>query len=237
MQTIRRWKHNRFDAYKPNNRETAIRNLPPGTNGETATVQMLSAINLDKMHVTTICNQRCVALWLDAADVCKLTYACPYKPNTRLSCRKPGDIGLAWKQCSGPANCKRMAFIFDYYGTEVYRRALSTTRQEATTKHIMETLGVVMDVLPGDMRGGQKTCIQQQHSYCAKNRKNNILRVGWQKHHVRVNLEQGAAKTKKNWKRPKEVFFNCCIDPSSPGRPLVEKVSRALDAPTGHATV
>jgi hypothetical protein len=101
----------------------------------------------------------------------------------------------------------------------------------------METLGVVMDVLPGDMRGGQKTCIQQQHSYCAKIRKNNILRVGWQKHHVRVNLEQGAAKTKKNWKRPKEVFFNCCIDPSSPGRLLVEKVSRALDAPTGHETV
>jgi hypothetical protein len=107
-------------------------------------------------HVTTICNQRCVALWLDAADVCKLTYACPHKPNTRLSCRKPGDIGLAWKQCSGPANCKRMAFIFDYYGTEVCRRALSTTHQEATTKHIVETLGVVMDVLPGDMRGVRK---------------------------------------------------------------------------------
>jgi hypothetical protein len=145
---------------------------------------------------------------------------------------------LAWKQCSGPANCKRMAFTFDCYGTEVHRRALSTTHQEATTKHIMEAMGVVMDVLPGDMRGGQKTCIQQQHSHCAKTRKNNILRVGWQKHQDRVNLEQGAAKTKKNWKRPKEVFFNCCIDPgASPGKPLVEKASRALDAPTGHEIV
>jgi hypothetical protein len=130
-----------------------------------------------------------------------------------------------------------MAFIFDCCGTEVCRRALSTTHQEATTKHIMETLGVVMDVLPGDMRGGQKTSIQQQHSYCAKNRKNNILRVGWQKHHVRLNSEQGAAKTKKNWKRPKEVFFNCFIDPASPGRPLVEKASRALDAATRHEIV
>ena len=27
-----------------------------------------------------------------------------------------------------------------------------------------------------EMRGGQKTCIQQRYSYCAKTRKNNILR-------------------------------------------------------------
>jgi hypothetical protein len=49
-----------------------------------------------------------------------------------------------------------MAFIFDYYGTEVYRRALSTTHQEATTRHIMTTMSIQMDVLPSEMRGGQK---------------------------------------------------------------------------------
>jgi hypothetical protein len=222
---IQQWKHNRFEAYKPNTNDTAIRNLPPGTNGETAAVNMLTAINADKQRVTSLCNQSCVALWLDAADVCKLTYACPYKPNTHLSCRKPSDIGLAWKQCSGPANCKRMAFIFDYYGTEVYRRALSTTHQEATTKHVMVTMGIVMDVLPAEMCSGQKTCIQQQYSYCAKNNKNNILRVGWKKHHVRVNLAQGKARINKNWKRPKEVFFNSCRDFNMPEETVVEKVS------------
>ncbi len=89
----------------------------------------------------------------------------------------------------------------------------------------MATMGIEMDVRPAEMRGGQKTCVQQQYSYCAKTRKNNILRVGWNKHHVRVNLEQGkASKTNKNWKRPKEVFFNSRINPNIPGDTVVEKV-------------
>jgi hypothetical protein len=186
---------------------------------------MLNAINQDKKHVTRICNQRCVSLWLAAAEVCQLTYACPYKPETRLLCRKPSEIGVAWKQASGPAACKRMAFIFDYYGSEVYRRALGTTHQEETTQHIMATMGIEMDVLPAEMRGGQKTCIEQQYSYCAKNFKNNQLRAGWNKHHVRVNLAQGKARTNKNWKRPKAVFFNSHNHPNIQGETLVEKVS------------
>ena len=223
---MKQWKHNRFEAYKTNSRDTAIRNLPPGTNGEMATVHMLTAINDDKQAVTALCNAACVALWLEAADMCKLTYACPYKADTQLSCRKASDIGLAWKQCSGPANCKRMAFIFDYYGTEVYRRALSTTHQEATTTHIMATMDIVLDVLPTEMRGGQKTCLQQQYSYCAKTHKNNILRVGWKQHHVRVNLEQGKAERRRNWKRPKEVFFNSRRNRTIEGEtPVVDKVS------------
>jgi hypothetical protein len=219
------WKHNRFDVYKQNNNDTAIRNLPPGTNGETATVEMLNTINSDKQQVTTLCNQGCVAMWLEAAEVCKLTHACPYKVNTHLSCRKPGDIGLAWKQNSGPANCKRMAFIFDCYGTAVHRRAACATHQETTTKHIMATMGIAMDVLPAEMRGGQKTCVQQQCSYCAKNTKNNILRAGWNNHHVRVNLEQGNTRTKKNWKRPKEVFFNSRPVPNTLAERATEKVN------------
>jgi hypothetical protein len=196
-------------------------------NGETATMQMLAVINADKQHVTTLCNQRSIALWLEAADVCNLTYACPYRPNTRLSCSKPGDIGMAWKQCSGPANCKRIAFIFDYFGSKIYPRALGTTHQAATTKHIMATMGITMDVQPGEMREGQKTCVDQMYSYAAKNAKNNILRTGWKQHHVRVNIEQGKARTKKNWKRPKEVFFNNHSNPNTAGETTVVMVSTA----------
>ncbi len=64
------WKHNRFEAYKKKTHDTATRNLPPGINGEAATLQMLKAITLDKQQVTTLCNQNCVTLWLDAANVC-----------------------------------------------------------------------------------------------------------------------------------------------------------------------
>jgi hypothetical protein len=168
---------------------------------------MLQAINNDKREVTRLCNQSCEALWCEAAEVCGLTYVCAYKPNTRLSCRNIHEIGIAWKQSSGPDNCKRLAFIFDYFGTEVYRHALGTSHQDATTKHIMATMGIEMDVLPASMQSGQKTCVQQRYSYCSKTAKNNILRAGQNKHHMRVNLEQGTTRTKQNWKRPKEVFF------------------------------
>ena len=182
---------------------------------------------MDKREVTRLCNRECVTMWLDAAEVCQLTYMCPFKPNTQLSCRKPNDIGMTWKQCSGPDNCKRMAFIFDYYGTEVYRRALNKTHQDACTQYVMATMGIVFDVPPAEMSGGQKTCLQQRYSYCANLYKNNILRAGWNNHHVRVNLEQGKTQTKKHWKRPKEVFFNSRINlVGQSNDTIVEKVGQ-----------
>ena len=187
---------------------------------------MLQAINNDKREVTRLCNQRVEALWCDAAEVCGLTYGCSYKPNTRLLCRNAHEIGKAWKESSGPDNCKRLAFIFHYFGTEVHRRALGTSHQDATTMHIMATMGIEMDVLPANMRSGQKTCVQQLYSCCAKNLKNNLLRAGWNQHHMRVNLEQGTTRTKRNWKRPKEVFFISHDNANDTTRDtVVEKVS------------
>jgi hypothetical protein len=188
------WKHNRFEAYKVNTADTAdtaSRSLPPGCNGAAATLQMLQTINNDKRRVTELCGRQCVQLWLEAAMLCGLTYECTATPGRHLACRKPSDIGLAWKQNCGPLNCKRIAFIFNFYGTEVYRRAFSTTHQEATTRYVMATLGIVIDVPPAAMCHGQKTCVQQQCSATLHIRKNNILRVGRNNHNVRVSLEQG----------------------------------------------
>ena len=191
---------------------------------------MLNAINTDKQNVTALSNAACVALWLDAAEVCNLTYACSFKPGTQLSCRRPADIGLAWKQCSGPVNCKRMAFIFDYYGSEVYQRALGNTHHAATTQEIMATLGIVIDVPPTEMRSGHRTCVQKRYSYCANNRKNNILRGGAGIHHVRVNLEQGEEDRRPNFKRPKEVFFISRRDRTITGAaPVVDQVSHVVN--------
>ena len=76
------------------------------------------------------------------------------------------------------------------------------------------------------MRSGHKTCVQQQYSNSAKIRKSNILRGGCNVHHMRVNLEQGKGRTNKNWKRPKEVFFNNRRDPAVTGAmPVVHKVN------------
>jgi hypothetical protein len=224
-QEIRQWKHNRFDAYKRNTEDTATRSLPPGRNGIGTAQEKLKEINQDKKSVTTLCGQQCLLIWLEAALLCELTYECPATPGRRLACQKPHDIGLAWKQDAGALNCKRIAFIFDFYGTEVYRRALSTTHQEATSYHIMERLGVVMDVPPEAMLHGQKTCVQQQYSATSNIRKNNILRMGSNKHHVRVNREQGNARKNVNWKRPKQVFFNSHTDPNDHKTKVVDKVS------------
>lgn len=211
--------------YKKNSPGTAKRNLVPGVNGEAARQLMLKTIDVDKQAVTNLCNQSCDALWLEAAGVCNLTYKSIYNNNAPTPCRKPSDIGTAWRQCAGAENCKRLAFIFDYYGSVMYPRALKTTHQSQTTKHVMSMMNIVLDVNPGEMRGGQKTCIEQQYSYCAKTHKNNLLRGGWNKHHVRVNRQQGqGAKENKNWKRPKEVFFNTRSDQQNEGKRVVEKV-------------
>jgi hypothetical protein len=226
-QTIQQWKHNRFETYKKNNRDTAIHNLTAGTNGEAATMQMLQTINSNKEEVTKFCYDSCVSMWLDAADVCNLTYLDPFRTNTRLSCRQPIDIKRAWQQCAGPENCKWMAFIFDYCGTVIYPRALNKTQQAVTTDNLLATMGIEFDVRPNEMQGGQKTCVEQQHSYTAKNTKNNILRGGGDKHKTRVNLERGKGATNnKNRKRPKQVFFISRMNTNLTGEKVVEEVSR-----------
>ena len=208
-QALKKWNYDRFETYKKNDTAVAKRSLRPGTNGETASKAMLKIIKADKQQVSTLCNQRCVAMWLEAAEICELTLACRFNPTQRLLCHSARDIGEAWKQCAGPANCKKIAFIFDYYGTTVYQRAYSRTHQEVTADHIMKTMGIEMNVTAGDMRQGSKDCIQQQYSYCANNTKQNFLRAGRHKHHVSVHLGDNTTKDgTKNWKRPKKVYFN-----------------------------
>ena len=225
MQKLKTWKHNRFEACKKNNLQTATRSLPPGTNGTAAAMQMLQVINDDKKRVAQLCGQQCKQLWLEAAAVCALTFQCPSTPGRRLACQKLGDIGQAWKQDSGATNCKRIAFIFDCCGTELHRRALSSSHQEATTSYVMTMLGVDMDVQPADMRRGQKTCVQQQHGNTAHDMKNNLLRMGEQHHRGRVNIERGNVGSKRNWKRPKHVFFTVRGDASDRSRKVEEEVS------------
>jgi hypothetical protein len=222
------WKHNRFEAYKRNTPATAERSLPPGTNG--STTALLREINDDKKRVGLICGQQCIQLWLEAANLCDLTFECPATPGRRLACRRRHDIGVAWKQDSGPRNCKKIAFIFDFYGSEVYRRALSTTHQDATSSHVLAKLGVRMDVSTTAMTHGHKTCVQQQYGNTSKVHKNNLLRMGYNHHQVRVNRERAKVDTNKpNWKRPKHVFFTVRGDLSNPTKKVVETVSSASD--------
>jgi hypothetical protein len=225
--SFQNWKHNRFEVCKRNNRDTATRSLSAGTNGEAATMQMLQTINNNKAAVNKFCYDSCVDMWLDAADVCKLTYRDTFQSNNFLSCRKPSDIALAWQQCAGPANCKKMAFIFDYCGSVIYRRALNRTHQAVTTANLVASMQIKFDVRSEEMPGGQKNCVEQQHSNTSKITKNNILRSGEGKHKVRVNIERGKGATNnKNWKRPKETFFITRMNTALAGTKIVEKVSR-----------
>ena len=170
-------------------------------------MKMLETIDSDKQNVAHICGQELVKLWLEAASICGMTFACPHTPGRRLPCRKPTDIGLAWLQDTGPLICKQMAFIFDFYGTVVYRRAFASTHQEVTYAMVMDRLGVQMDVNPAEMTHGQKTCVQKLYSNTANVRKNNVIRLGQSQHHSRVCVAQGESGMSTNWRRPKYVFF------------------------------
>ena len=210
--------------------DTARLSLPPGVNGATATMEMLKTIDEDKQNVDHLCGLECMNLWLEAAAVCEMTFACPYTPGRRLPCRKVSDIGLAWLQDTGPHMCKQMAFVFDFYGTVVYRRAWASTHQEVTYSVVMEKLGVQMDVLPSEMTGGQKTCGEKMYSCTANVRKNNILRLGQLQHHSRVSVAQGETRNSMSWRRPKYVFFIMRPINGDKNNKSVEKV-RVADPP------
>ena len=224
MQELKIWKHNRFEAATSNTNATAMLSLPPGINGVMATSKMLKTINNDKMTVTSYFSGRCVEMWLEAAEVCQLTYKCPHNPMIRQPCRKLSDIGLAWRQCGDSVNCKRMAFIFDFFTKTLHQRALNQTHQASLTSGVMQSMGIVFDVLPADMPPGHKNCIQKLYSNWTKVQKENTLRGGRQKHNLRVNLGKGSSQTQQNWKRPKEVFFIQGDDPDWPGKKLLQKV-------------
>ena len=184
---------------------------------------MLTRINNDQTEVDGICLRHLAAMWLDAAEVCSLTYKCPFNARIRQPCRKLSDITLAWTECAGTENCKRIAFIFDYYGSVVHQRALSTTLQTTTTSEVLRTMGIVFDV--ANMKGSSKNCVWQQFSSCNKEHKSNLLRGGIGKHGVRVNLGLGKQQQKKNWKRPKHIFFIYRKDKERPSIDVIEKVS------------
>jgi len=203
---------------------TAMLSLPPGTNGVMATSKMLKSINDDKEAVIAYIKSRCVEMWLEAAEVCQLTYECVHNSRFRQPCRKVSDIGLAWKQCGDSMNCKRMAFIFGFYTRALYQRALNQTHQAAITNGVLKSMGIVMDVRPADMPPGNKNCVQKLYSNWTKVEKENTLRGGLFRNKVRVNLGKGSGQTNKNWKRPKQVFFIKRDDPDRPGEKLLEKV-------------
>ena len=139
-------------------------------------------------------------------------------------CRKLSDITLAWNECAGPVNCKRIAFIFDYYGSVVHQRALSTMLQTtATASEVLRTMGIVFDV--ENLKGGSKNCVGQQFSSCSKDHKFNLFRGGCGKHRVRVNLGLGKQQTQKNWKRSKHIFFIYREDLERPGCEVIKTVS------------
>ena len=222
LQALKTWKHNRFDAYRPNTHAVAMRSLPPGTNGEVATEKLLTVINDDKERVASICTAHLAAMWLDAAEVCNLTYKCPFDSRVRQPCRKLSDITVAWTECAGSKNAKRIAFIFDYYGSVVHQRALGTTLQTATASEVLRRMGIIFDV--AHLKGGSKNCVRQQFSYCSQNQKYNLLRGGYQKHRVSVNLGLGNQQTKKNYKRPKHIFFVYREERERPGMKVIETV-------------
>jgi hypothetical protein len=61
--------------------------------------------------------------------------------------------------------------------------------------------------------------------------------MGWNRHHVQVNLEQGKANTKRNWKRPKQVFFNSRPNPNTAGERAMDQVSTLCCVMVGRGCV
>jgi hypothetical protein len=79
----------------------------------------------DKQKATHIISGKLHKLMHDAANITMMTYCCKVIGHT-LQCINSKDIQPAWMQDKSEENMQRLAWMFYYYGTEIYRMGRST---------------------------------------------------------------------------------------------------------------
>ena len=144
-----------------------------------------------------------------AANITGMTYRCNLTNHT-LACINTKDIRLSWMQDGGEENLQRLAWIFYYYGTELYRLGRSSlSHGEWVEQKVLWNLNVAYVHL-NDIPIGQTTCVQQLYAKKFSDLRTNILRRHTAfRHASAVKKEQPkvAGLFKKHFKRGKSTFF------------------------------
>jgi hypothetical protein len=210
VNTTVQWRWDRFDAKKVTSVDWARRNCVGN--------DLLSFGAQQAMQKQVIQEAKAAGLTIgseihqllhDAAEITGMSYCCKLTGHT-LPCINSKDIRLSWMQDGSAENLQRLAWMFYYYGTELYRLGRSSLSHcEWVERKIMTEMNVAyvhLERIPI----GTRTCVQQLYGRNFNNVRTNIMRRGASFQHasyVKVEQPKVEGLFKKNFKRGKSTFF------------------------------
>ena len=200
------WRWDRFNAKKLTTVEWAAHNcIGKDVNHQAMQKQVLQ----DEKRAGSIITAAIHKLLHEAAVITGMTYCCKITQHT-YPCISVKDIRLSWMQNGDQANLKRLAWMWYFYGTEIYKIGRSSlTHNEWVEQKVLSKLKVSYMHL-ANLAMEERTCVQQLYSKKFNAFRSNVIcRGSVVQHNSQVNKEQPKIKGlfKKHFKRGKSIFF------------------------------
>jgi len=205
----KQWRPDRFDARKSTSAAWAGRKCVGKDSNTLSSHKAMQLIVMeDKRLAGELITQELHELIRNAATITGMKY-CDRLTSHSLACVNSRDVRRSWSQDGSAANLQRLAWMFYYYGTIVYKVGCGKTHGEWVEKKVMAKLNVkYVHLMQLDIK--QATCIQQLYSQKLNAIRTNIMRRNDTFHHCSmVTCEQPKDSTiyQKHYKRPKSTFF------------------------------
>jgi hypothetical protein len=204
------WRWDRFNVRDGTSANWAARNCT-GSDGTTPQAQRLMQhqIQQEQKHMEVEVIAEIHLLLRTAAEITGMTYKCKYTQYV-LPCIKTRDIRMAWVQDGSAENQKRLAWMFYYYGSELYKTGIAITHGDWVEQKVMKTFNISY-VHMNALTTKQSTCVQQLYSKKMNDIRSNLMRPGPTVTHTsQIKVEQPKVDGlfRKNYKREKTTFFS-----------------------------
>lgn len=199
------WRWDRFNAKKVTTVTWASRNCV-GADPDHLAMQKL--VMEDKRRATMIITLEQQQLLREGAAITGMTYTCKHT-NHALACINSRDIRASWIKDGSEANLKRMAWMFYFYGCEIYKNVKGVHHGVWVEQKVLDAFNVeYVHITELDIK--QRTCVEQLYSHTMNGLRTNILRRNPQFQHaslVRKEQPKVLGFFKKHFKRSKTTFF------------------------------
>ena len=154
---VREWRWDRWCVRTGTTLEWAARNCyGKDKDDPVAHEAMQNLIIQEQKRAETIVAAETVSLLGTATKITGMTYHNKLT-GQQLPCIKPRDVRDSWTQDGSDSNMKRLAWIFYYYGSELYQQNLSITHGEWVEQKLMHIFNFKY-VHVEELAVNQRTC-------------------------------------------------------------------------------
>jgi hypothetical protein len=204
------WRWDRFNVRTGTSTEWAARNCTGSdSNTQQAQLAMQHQIQQELKHIEVVVTAEIHELLWTAADITGMTYKCKFT-QYELACIKTKDMRVSWVQNGGADNQKRLAWMFYYYGSELYKTGVAITHGDWVEQKVMKKFNISYVHLNA-LTKKESTCVQQLYSKKMNAIRSNLMRHGPTFTHTsQIKIEQPKVdgSFRKNYKRDKTTFFS-----------------------------